>query len=287
MITDKEKLKDIISAIAGKTKFRPGIVEKDYHLTLILNSIEPLLSDRLVFKGGTLLNKIHLNYHRLSEDLDFTYFGDESLKTRAQRSKAIDPIREKMPGFLKELGLTSDDPRGKGFNESTQYVFHLKYPSLITAGEGTIKLEVSLRQFPLEKPVHNHIKHFYQDPFTGKDIFPSGKILSLSFNEAVAEKLKAAINREEVAIRDFYDLWHIAEAGFDFHNKDFIKLFKRKLSDEGYAGDFRRDFGLAKDKIDLLYRQIETDLIPVIRADEKFELARVFERFNKILGAVE
>jgi predicted nucleotidyltransferase component of viral defense system len=287
LITDKEKLKDIISAIAGKTKFRPGIVEKDYYLTLILNSIESLLSDKLIFKGGTLLNKIHLNYHRLSEDLDFTYFGEEILKTRAQRSRAIDPIRAKMPAFLKALGLASNDPRGAGFNESTQYVFHLNYPSLITAKDETIKFEISLRQFPLEKPVHNHIKHFYQDPFTGKDIFPSGKILSLSFNEAVAEKLKAAINREEVAIRDFYDLWHIAEAGFDFHNKGFIKLFKRKLSDEGYAGDFRRDFGLAKDKIDLLHRQIETDLIPVIRVDEKFELAGVFERFNKILGDIE
>src|SRR3989344_8877591 len=81
LLTDKEKLKDIISAIARKLRFRPVVVEKDYYLTIILNNIEELLSNKIVFKGGTLLNKAHLNYHRLSEDLDFTY--DTPLPARA------------------------------------------------------------------------------------------------------------------------------------------------------------------------------------------------------------
>ena len=68
MLADKEKFKDLISTIASKMRFRPIIVEKDYYLTVILNNIETLLSGKIVFKGGTLLNKAHLNYHRLSED---------------------------------------------------------------------------------------------------------------------------------------------------------------------------------------------------------------------------
>lgn len=280
MSIDRERLKDIIPAIAGKLKFRPAIVEKDYYLTIILNNIEGLLSDKIVFKGGTLLNKVHLNYHRLSEDLDFTYHGE--LTARSLRSKAITPIREKMPSFLKALELESDNPRGDGFNNSTQYVFKLKYPSLITAKDENIKIEVSLRQPPLDKPVHTIIKHFYQDPFTGEDLFPAGKVLSLSLNEAVAEKLKAAISRKDVAIRDHYDLWYIAESGFDFYQDKFIKLFKRKLSDEGRDIDYRKDFGLSADKLALLRRQVDTDLMPVIRADEKFDLQKVLERFNKI-----
>ena len=43
MSIDREKLKDIIPAIAGKLKFRPAIIEKDYYLTVILNNIETLL----------------------------------------------------------------------------------------------------------------------------------------------------------------------------------------------------------------------------------------------------
>jgi len=281
LLMDRERLQDIIPAIAGKLKFRPVIVEKDYYLTVILNNIEKLLSDKIVFKGGTLLNKAHLNYHRLSEDLDFTYYAP--LTARSQRSKAITPICEKMPDFLKVLQLTSDKPEGEGFNNSKQYVFKAKYPSVLTAKDDIIKIEISLRQPPLDKPVHTEIKHFYQDPFTGDDLFPSGKVLSLSWNEAVAEKLKAAISRKDVAVRDYYDLWHIAEFGFDFYNDKFIRLFKRKVTDEGYTGDYRKDFGLSADKLSLLRRQVDTDLMPVIRAGESFDLDKVFERFNPIL----
>ncbi len=281
MLIDRERLKDIIPAIAGKMKFRPAIVEKDYYLTVILNNIEALLTDKIVFKGGTLLNKAHLNYHRLSEDLDFTYNAE--FTARSQRSKAITPIREKMPAFLKALQLASDKPEGEGFNNSTQYVFKVKYPSALMAKDDMIKIEISLRQPPIEKPINTEIKHFYQDPFTGEDLFPPGKVLSLSWKEAVAEKLKAAISREEVAIRDYYDLWYISEFGFDFYDKNFIKLFKRKITDEGYAGDYKENFGLSADKISILRNQIDGLLKPVIRSGEEFDFDKVLERFNVIL----
>lgn len=284
MLIDREKLKDIIPAIAGKMKFRPAIVEKDYYLTVILNNIEALLTDKVVFKGGTLLNKAHLNYHRLSEDLDFTYNAE--FTTRSARSKAITPIREKMPEFLKALGMTSDKPEGEGFNNSTQYVFKVKYPSVLMAKDDMIKIEISLRQPPIETPVHTEIKHFYQDPFSGEDLFPSGKVWSLSWKEAVAEKLKAAISRKDVAIRDYYDLWHITEFGFDFYDKSFIKLFKRKITDEGYTGNYKENFGLSDDNLSILRKQTDGLLKPVIRSGEQFDFNEVLERFNVILRKV-
>ncbi len=182
------------------------------------------------------------------------------------------------------MGLTSDEPRGEGFNNSTQYIFKVKYPSVTTGKDDLIKVEISLRQPPIDKPVHTEIKHFYQDPFTGKDLFAVGKVLSLSWKEAVAEKLKASIARKDMAIRDYYDLWHIAESKFDFYDKNFIKLFKRKLNDDGYTGDYSKDFGLDSEKIAVLHNQIEGLLKPVIRANEEFDLDMVFERFNKILS---
>ncbi len=189
-----------------------------------------------------------------------------------------------MPDLLRALRLRSDNPQGEGFNNSTQYVFKIKYPSFITAKEENIKIDLSLRQPPLDKPVLTEIKHFYQDPFTGEDLIPAGKVLSLSLNEAVAEKLKASILRKDAAIRDYYDLWHIAESGFDFHQNDFIKLFKRKLSDDNYAGDYRQNFGLSVEKLLLLRNQVDTHLVPVIRADEKFDLGKVLERFNRVFA---
>lgn len=284
MLIDREQLQELIPVIAAKHKFRLALVEKDYYLTVILNNIGADLSGEIAFKGGTLLNKIHLNYHRLSEDLDFVYCGKEAIDSRPRRSAAIQPIREKMPAFLKALGLKSENPKGRGFNESTQYVFIATYDSFITAKEDTIKIEISLRQTPLEKSAHNVIKHFYQDPFTGKDLIPKNKILSLSLNEAIAEKLKAAVNRREVAIRDYYDLRHIAKFGFDFCQDGFIRLFKKKLAAENYRGDCRHNFGLSERQISDLRNQIGTDLMPVIRFDEKFDLDAVFDCFNTIFS---
>jgi len=239
---NREKLEKIIPFIAEKYNFRFETIEKDFYLTLLLNSVESHLGGKIVFKGGTLLNKIHLNYHRLSEDLDFTYLSDVDLESRPQRSRAIAPIKEK------------------------------------------IKLEISLRQAPFDKPVHNLITHFYKDPFTGEDLIPRNKILSLTLKEAVAEKLKAAITRKDVAIRDYYDLWFISQTKFDFKDKHFFSLFKKKLEADGYKSEYAHNFGLDQKSIELLYRQIGTELLPVIRVGENFDLDKVFDRFNVILG---
>jgi len=280
---DRAILEQIIPVIAQKYKFRLEMIEKDYYLTLILNSVESNLSGKIVFKGGTLLNKIHLDYHRLSEDIDFTYYSPDGIETRSKRSRAITPVREKMPGLLKLLDLKSAAPEGKGFNNSTQYLFCISYPSFITGKDENIKLEISLRQTPVDKPVYNVVKHFYKDPFTGENLIPQNKILSLSLNEAVAEKLKAAITRKDAAIRDYYDLWFISEAKFDFNDKHFLGIFKNKLKDEKYKGDYSKNFGLDQKTLDLLRKQVETELMPVIRIGESFDLDKVFERFNIIL----
>jgi predicted nucleotidyltransferase component of viral defense system len=283
---DKEQLKDIIPALARKHNFRQAIIEKDYYLTIILNNIDSHLSNKLIFKGGSLLNKIYFNYQRLSEDIDFTYLSKDELNSRSKRSGAIAPVRENMKEFLRYLGLKSKNPGGKGFNNSMQYIFNISYPSLVTGKDESINIEISLRQKPIDKPVYNAIRHFYQNPFTDEDLIPENKILSLSLTEAIAKKLKAAITRKDLAIRDYYDLWYITKSDFDFYNKKFLNIFKKKLEGEGYKGDYSHNFGLGKIEIELLYQQIKTDLMPVIHIGEHFNLKKVFERFNKILKGI-
>lgn len=57
---DRGWLEKIIPVLAQKHNFRMEIVEKDYYLTGVLNNVESRLSDKLVLKGGTLLNR---DYH--------------------------------------------------------------------------------------------------------------------------------------------------------------------------------------------------------------------------------
>ena len=281
---DNNKLIDIINFIADEQGFRPAIIEKDYYLTMILNAINEHLSRDIIFKGGTLLNKVYLNYHRLSEDLDFSYRSDVDLSTRSQRSKAITPIRKKMPAFLSLLGLTSDNPEGEGFNNSVQYLFKIQYPSIIYKRKESVKLEISLRQPPFLPSVSVPVKHFYQDPFDGKDIFPRGTVLALSLEESAAEKLKASISRLTPAIRDFYDLGHLIKTGFDFSRPEFMKIVNKKLKFDDYEKDYFHNLGLSSQQIDELKRISESDLMPMIRAGEKFDLDVVLKYFNKLFA---
>ncbi len=283
-LMDRDKLEKIIPVIAEKHHFRFEMIEKDYYLTRILNSINEHLSRDIIFRGGTLLNKVYLNYHRLSEDLDFSYGGNAKLETRSQRSKAITPIRGKMPSFLSLLELTSDAPEGKGFNNSTQYLFDIQYASVITNRKESIKLEISLRQPPFLPSVSVQVKHFYQDPFTKEDLFPQGSVLALSLDESVAEKLKAAISRLTPAVRDYYDLAHFIKSGFDFSRPDFLKMVNEKLRLDGYARGYSHNLGLFDQAIQELKRTVKTDLAPMIRVDEEFDLDKVLEKFNQVFS---
>lgn len=281
---DKNKLKDIINFIADKQGFRPAIIEKDYHLTRILNAVNEHLSRDIIFKGGTLLNKAYLNYHRLSEDLDFSYRKDINISTRGKRSKAITSIRKKMPSFLSFLGLTSDNPEGIGFNNSTQYLFTLQFKSIIMKRKEGIKFEISLRQPSFLPATTVQVNHFYQDPFSGEDLFLQGSVLSLSLEESAAEKLKAAISRMIPAIRDYYDLGHFIKIGFDFARPDILNLVNKKLKLDVFEGDYSHNLGLSDQAIKELKRISESDLIPMIRADEKFDLDAVLAHFNKLFN---
>jgi predicted nucleotidyltransferase component of viral defense system len=279
---DKKILKDVIYYLSDEQGFIASVIEKDFHLTRILNGVNEYLSTDIVFKGGALLNKVYLNYHRLSEDLDFAYRGNADLSTRGKRSKAITPIREKMPAFLDRLELTSDNPQGKGFNNSTQYLFDIQYQSVLLDKKENIKLEISLRQPPFLEPERVAIKHFFQDPFTGEDLIEQGKVLALSLEESVAEKLKAAISRPIPAIRDYYDLWHFIRNRFDFNRSDFLEMVDKKLRLDGYERDYSQNLGLSEQAIKELKKSINTDLVLMIRRDEKFDLDEVLMFFDKL-----
>lgn len=203
---------------------------------------------------------------------------------REKLEKVINPIREKMPAFLEELGLLSSDPEGKGFNNSTQYLFNIQYESVLSDSKENIKFEISLRHSPFLPPNRITIKHFFQDPFTGEDLIKQGKILSLSLEESVAEKLKAAISRFSPAIRDFYDLGHFIKNGFDFSRQDFLKMLDKKLKLDGYEKDYSENLGLSNKAIKNLKATIKSELFPMIRKDEEFDLDEVLEFFNRLFG---
>lgn len=61
---------DRLLEVSAKTGFLDYLIQKDYYATLILFLLKDIKG--IYFKGGTALQKIFLNYCRLSEDVDYT-----------------------------------------------------------------------------------------------------------------------------------------------------------------------------------------------------------------------
>ncbi len=288
---DKAQFTDVINMTANRTGFRAPLIEKDYYLTLILSKINELSQD-LIFKGGTCLNKIYYSYYRLSEDLDCSMRLSEYTTTRGNRRKSIQPIKDNIEGFAKRLGFRIEGVEKAGRNESKQYVYYFTYKSVLQPTVQLVKFEIGLRFNPICAVEKMTVKHKFLHPFTGEPLFDGGKINCLSLNELIAEKLRASAIRMKVAPRDFYDLDFVIRNGFDLTNKDVIKLFKNKLEEDGAdtdLGNYRVNLGRPTAEINDMRSRIKEELFEVLTPKERenFNLDTALERINKVMEKVK
>ena len=87
---DPDRFAEALSFTEAETTFPARLLEKDYYCTVLLQYLSGRVP-RLVFKGGTCLAKVHANFFRLSEDLDFV-ISVAAESTRTERRKLISPI---------------------------------------------------------------------------------------------------------------------------------------------------------------------------------------------------
>ena len=287
---DKDKFIKLVDRIASLTGFYAPLMEKDYYLTLILSRINEL-SENLIFKGGTCLNKIYYSYYRLSEDLDFSMRLPEYTTTRGNRRKCIQPVKDNIEMFAKQFGLRVDGADKAGRNESKQYVYNLVYKSVIQPTEQLIKFEIGLRFNPLAPAEKRRVRHAFLHPFTGEPLFDGSRVNCLSLNEVVSEKLRAAALRLIIAPRDFYDLDFILRNGFDLANKEVMELFKKKLEEDGADANLSRykvNLGRSDAEIKDMRSRIKEELFEVLTPNERknFSLDTALEKINKVIGSV-
>jgi len=162
----------------------------------------------------------------------------------------------------------------EGANQSAQYTAVLSYRSLLSDTEGSVKLEVGLREPLLTQAVLGKAKTLLLDPLSGSELVPILHVPCLSREEAMAEKLRAALCRREAAIRDFYDIDHaVRRLGFRLDDPEFIGVVRQKLT---VPGNQPPDVSAAR--LDALRPQVETELAPVLRAVDfaAFDLDRAF-----------
>lgn len=270
-----------------QTGFLLPLVEKDYYLTLILSKI-PELSEELVFKGGTCLNKVYYAYYRLSEDLDFSLKLPQYEVTRGERRQCIQPVKDKIKKYVEQFDIKLDDSLNPGRNESKQYVYYLIYPSVVLPSEAKIKFEIGLRYSPIGEIKKYQVQHQFLHQFTREPLFDGGQVNCLSLNELVAEKLRAAATRKPIAPRDFYDLDFLLRQGFSFKGKELLALFQKKLKEDNKDPDlsgYRLNLGRTGTEIKDMAGRIKSELMDVLTPDERknFDLAAALARIKKAL----
>lgn len=271
---DSALFRESVLHTARETGFLAELVEKDYFCSLILNYLYAGKDFGLIFKGGTCLSKIHSDFYRLSEDLDFI-IPISPKAPRSERSKAANPLRAKVEAISKNLPVIEVPGGCRGHNNSKQYIADAQYVSSVTSRPEKIKIEIGLREEMLLGALHSEAKTLLTDPFKGKPAVAPFPVVSMSLKEAYAEKVRAALTRKEPAIRDFFDVDFAAQKlKFDLHEKGFIELVRAKLS----VPD--------NDPIDVsasrkanLEKQLDTQLKSVLRSKDfdEFKLRRAFD----------
>jgi len=183
------------------------VIEKDYALGWLLAGISahPEIGQSWVFKGGTCLKKCYFETYRFSEDLDFTLTDPDQLaeefllETFKQISDWVyDSAGIEIPEDTIRFDIY-ENPRGKN---SAQGRVGYRGPMQRGGDAPRIKLDLTDDEVLVLDPVIREVHHPYSDlPEEGISV------LSYSFEEVFAEKIRALAERERP--RDLYDVVHL------------------------------------------------------------------------------
>ena len=257
-----DKFRAAIEYTAATTGFRRELIEKDYFCSIVLAF---LFSEEtpLVFKGGTCLNKIHVGFYRLSEDLDFSIAMNIGA-TRGDRRKAMEPAKRQFSSIQKAVPALKIVSELAGHNEGRQYTATLAYQSAVAPMPGTIKFEVGLREPLFDEVQRSSSRTLVQDPFKKVDLLSVAAVNCLSAREAFSEKIRAALTRKEPAIRDLFDLdYAIRHQKIDLSDAGLLDYARRKIAIPGTNA-----IDVTASRIEAMRLQLKTELQPVLRQDD-------------------
>lgn len=231
-----EIIKRFVAQIKERhSKIDEPTIEKDFYLTLLINEISKKIEEnkkssfsKLVFKGGTLLTRAHLNYHRISEDLDFTYLENNKLNklSSKQRKGFISKFTEQLANEIYEMinkfsldfsPNKSDKKYCKVMDRKNVYLFRVYYNPAYGA-ENFIKIEINFNDELVYGPTFENIKHLFDEELVKDLEFIEGikiKIINnihcYGLKEVAGEKIRAVLTRPIIKERDLLDLFLISK----------------------------------------------------------------------------
>ncbi|MCL2134765.1 MAG: nucleotidyl transferase AbiEii/AbiGii toxin family protein [Candidatus Bathyarchaeota archaeon] len=194
----------------------------------------------MAFKGGTALSKVYFpSDWRLSEDLDFTVLGENSLENLAII------LSNDVPNLIvKDSGISVVLSKPPFLNPKyLQSRFQYKGP----ISKNTVKIEITTEKF-----LGDTTKQIVPNMFD----YPPFSVNTYTLETILAEKLRTLIERGK--IRDYYDVWRLLKT----QKCDKIKvkdLFLRKCSAKGVVYEGLDQF-FPTDIADLLKSHLDIGL---------------------------
>ena len=213
-----------IQSIAAQAGVRDTQIEKNYVISWVIYGIANnlFLKENLIFKGGTVLKKVYFPDYRFSEDLDFTFQGEEF------DIEFIKSVFAELIEWVYEESRISLSIKDETQHETRNFNFYLSYTGPL-GGMGAnkdIKVDISKNELIYYSPEEKTIMNSYSD-LENEEY----GILCYSLGEVIAEKMRSVMQR--TAPRDIYDLWYLFEIeGLDI--ADYVFAFQDKAKHKGY-----------------------------------------------------
>ena len=150
-----------VQKIANKLGLRDTQIEKDYVIGWVLKGIsnDKILSESLIFKGGTALRKIYFPEYRLSEDLDFTSKGKEF------NSEYIDIHFNELLDWVKTEARIILNIQDKIIHQTGNYNFQIGYigPLGGSGSNKSIKVDIANDEILCDDPIRKTVSNEYSD----------------------------------------------------------------------------------------------------------------------------
>lgn len=238
-------------------------VEQDLIIerTLVEIFSDPFLKERVAFRGGTALHKLHLKPPaRYSEDIDLVQMNAE-------------PIKDTIKAFRNKLTfLGTPVIKQKAHNNTIVFRFN---------AEGNVpmrlKIEINCRE-------HFSVYGLTESPFKVESSWFTGEasVSTYCLEELLGTKLRALYQRRKG--RDLFDLWYsitqndvkvdkiieawkiyIEKEGNSISRKEFLNNMDRKIKDREFLEDID---GLLRPglsyKIEKSYTQVRAEVLEKI-----------------------
>lgn len=245
---------------AKELGFVRDTLEKVTRLADILEYLNtnPILKDSLALKGGTAINLTIFNLPRLSVDIDMDYLITNSREEMLESRKNINSNIDR---YMVSHGY-SKNPKTKNPHSLDSWIYDYTGAS---GNKDNIKIEVNYS-------LRSHVLDAEERPIITEYLSSKYKVKCLAPLEIYGSKMNALLSR--AAARDLYDVRNMIH--YDLFDESEEEILKKCVV--FYAAISAKDKNSINKTFDtkaidsITNRKIKTDLNPVIKTKDDFEL---------------